>query len=232
MAEPGFGGTADVIGRPIVLNNAAYTVIGVLPAELMPVGARPVRRALSRFSRKGGRSATSISSTSWAGSSPASSLEQGRAELAAIAVRQKPLYPAWKKNWTSSISPLDEYITREARPSLLILVVAVGLLFVIACVNVANLLIARAAGREREMAVRAALGAPRHRIIRQLLIESVLLAVLGALLGSAAAFASLGGLRHLAGAMSFPRVDHIALNPFVLGVTLLAALPDRHRLRS
>ena len=176
-----FGGTADVVGRPIVLNNETYTVIGVLPTELMPVehaqfavpySIPPQRRQVrdEHFLNVLGRL------------KPGVTLEQGRAELAAVAVRQKSLYPSWKKNWTSSISPLDEYITREARPSLLILVVAVGLLFVIACANVANLLIARAAGREREMAVRAALGAPRHRIIRQLLIESVLLAAFGALL--------------------------------------------------
>jgi hypothetical protein len=118
---------------------------------------------------------------------------------------------------------MHEQITGHIRPTLLVLFGAVGFVLLIACANVANLLFAKASGRQKEMAIRAALGASRWRVIRQLLTESVLLSALGAMLGLLLAFGTVSAVRNLS-AVDLPRAHEVGLDLRVLGFAVLASL--------
>ena len=131
-------------------------------------------------------------------------------------------YPA-NGGLTFAVVPLHEYVVGEVRHALVVLVAAVGIVLLVACVNVANLLLARAIGRQRELAVRAAIGASRWRLARQMLTESLLLAGLGGALGLVLARWSLDGIR-LLGAGSVPRLHEIAIDGSVLAFTVGASL--------
>ncbi len=214
-----FGGEREVVGRTVLLNNEGYTVIGVLPPGFLPFQAQefvvpyvfePTWRDLrgGHFLRVLGRL------------KPEVSIEQANAELNALAERSKPLYPAWKQDWRATVIPLQEQLVQGIKPALLVLFGAVGLVLLIACTNVANLLLAKASARQKEIAVRTALGASRARIVQQWLTESVLLSVLGAALGFIFAFWSVGGLRHGLGSMSIARAHEVTLDIGVLGFAL------------
>lgn len=218
-----FGSDAGIVGRTIQLNEAPVTVIGVLPPGFLPRAQDefvvpyvfdPTWRELrgAHFLQVMGRA------------KPGVPLAQARAELAAIYGRSQALFPAWKKGWSMKVVPLQEQFVGEVKPALLLLLAAAAVVLLVACTNVANLLLAKASARQREIAVRAALGASRGRIIRQLLAESVLLSLLGAGLGLALAFWSVAGLRHFVGAMNLARAHEIAVDGRVLGATLLVTL--------
>jgi putative ABC transport system permease protein len=210
-----FGGARDIVGHTISLNGEPFTVIGVLPPRFLPYEQNqfvvPLPFQTGWAEQRGGHFLRV-----YARLKPGVSLEQGRAELVAVSDRSKPLYPDWKRTWSVTIIPLAEHLVNDIKPALLVLLAAVGLVLLIGCGNVANLLLARAAGRAKEIALRAALGASRARIIRQLLAESVILSLLGGLLGLAFAFWSTGALRRVIGEMSFPRAHEISLDPTVL----------------
>ena len=116
---------------------------------------------------------------------PGASVEQARAGLAAIAIRLEQAYPDSNAGWTTTVTPLHEQVVGQVRPALLVLLAGVGVILLMACVNVANLVLARSVSRQKELAVRAALGANRARLAQQALTESLLLAMAGGLAGPA-----------------------------------------------
>lgn len=182
-----FGGDPDVVGREVELDREARTVVGVAPAGFgFPEGAELWLPLLhdDQFLTKS-RGAWYL--TVLARLAPGVSIESARQEVATIAARLARQYPDDNEGVGGTVISLHEATVGDTRLSLVVLLGAVGLVLVVACVNVANLLLARTSGRESELAVRAALGAGSGRIVRQLFSESLLLAVLGGALGVFAA---------------------------------------------
>jgi len=190
-----FNARADILGQTLVLDNSPYTIVGVMPAEFhfpkrttefwMPAAMDP-ERGMDGMS---GRILQTIARLK-----PGTTLDQARAEMDVIAKQLAQANPAFNANVSVNIVPVREIMVGGLRPILLALLGAVGFVLFIGCANVANLLLARASGRARELAIRAALGARRSRIIRLLLVESLLLALFGGSLGLLLAVWSVDGL--------------------------------------
>lgn len=174
-----FGGDSAVVGRTIVLDREPSTIVGVLPARFdFPSGAS-VWRPLFGLPTSGGKTWTTFFVRVLGRLAPGVGMTQARAELTGLLPHAKFSLP-FARDAAVDVMTLHERLYGSTRPLLLILLGAVGFLLLIACANVASLLVARAAVRQREFAIRAALGAGRHRLIRQLLAESMVLAILGA----------------------------------------------------
>jgi putative ABC transport system permease protein len=222
--ERRFGADPGVIGRRILLNGVSYEVAAVMPARFdHPADAEfwiplaPVGGLQDLFTARGSYWLTIIGRLR-----PPVTRQAAQAEMDTIAAALEKTYPV-NAGIGIRIVPLHEEIVGDVRWPLLILVGAVSFVLLIACANVANLLLTRAASRHRELAIRAALGAGRGRLLRQLLTESVVLAVLGGSAGLLLAQWTTDLLRSLAPA-ALPRLDDIRVDGFVLAYAAAAAL--------
>jgi putative ABC transport system permease protein len=187
-----FGGDPAVVGKRLVFNGRERTIVGVMPARFqVPAGAQvwvpftvdeQLRAARGRYLSAVGRL------------KPGVNVAEARAEMETIAAQLSKEFPDNNSGWSVTVAPLHADLVRDARPAVLVLAGAVAFVLLIACANIANLLLARALGRQREIAIRQSLGAGRARLIRQLLTESLVLALLGGIAGVAASQWILGAL--------------------------------------
>jgi putative ABC transport system permease protein len=224
-----FGSRPDILGSTMILNGQAFTVVGVMPAGFltpgftpdvwMPIGYYPNRGDLETRGRGGVQVYGKIK--------PTATVEGAQAELDGISARLAAEYPTTNAGTGGRVRPLKAELVGDTRTPLLVVLGSVAIVLLIACANVANLNLARAASRRRELSVRAALGAGRERLMRQLLTESLVLSLIGGLAGLAIAYV---GVRWFAAVLPemLPIYGDLTLSGTVLGfaagVTLLAAI--------
>lgn len=232
-----YGANPNVIGRTVRLDNDAYTIIGVLPPGFRhpaPTISGDVEIFLTAgFS--GDPTPPPARSTRFMPAAigrlkPGITLQQAQARLTAMAAEVRHDYAtdySPEAKWTIEIRPLQEALVGNVRPMLLVLQGAVILIVFIVALNIANLLLARASGRQQEMAVRAALGASQPRILRQMLTESLVLSLIGGIAGIAVAFGTLNLVLRFVPA-SIPRLNEVSINwtvlAFALAISVLTGL--------
>ena len=215
-----FGGDANVVGQQVTFDGESYTIIGVMPPDFQfaPFWATnaelwaPLNLA-ARANDRGGQSLRVFARLK-----PDVPRAMAQAEVATIFRRLEEEHPETNKGLALVVEPLHEQVVGKTRPALLILFGAVSFVLLIACANVANLMLARATSRQKEIALRTALGASSRRIARQLLTESVLIALIGGVFGLLLSIAGMKALLAL-GPDSLPRLQTIELDLPTLGVT-------------
>lgn len=209
-----FNSDPGVVGRAVTVNGDSLTILGVMPADFYyptrttdfwrPIAINPANAT------RGGHFLGVVARVK-----ADTSVEQAGTEMKMIAERLAQQYPANSANETADVVPLLEQIVGTIRPALMTLLIAVGVVVLIACANVANLLLVRASVREKEIAIRAAMGAGRQRIVIQMLAESLILAGVGGALGLGLAYLAIPAIQSLS-AGSIPRVADISIDGTVL----------------
>jgi putative ABC transport system permease protein len=225
-----FGARPDVVGQTLRLDGDAYTIVGVMPARFSSrswdMTARDlwIPLALSQADRavRENHNLRVVARLK-----PDATMVQAQSELDVISKRLEQAYPKENAGWGAVVVPLQEEIVGQTRPSLLMLLGAVGLVLLIACANVGNLLFTRALTRRKELAIRAALGAGRARVFQQLFVEAMLLAIVGGVAGLLLARGSLVAAATLL-ADRVPRADEITIDSavllFVAGISIVTGL--------
>ncbi len=220
-----FGRDANVLGRTIQLNGIPTTIVGIAPATLNLLAPGDIYTPLTIDPAKEKRLSHAIFVVGRL--KPGVSTQQAQAEMTTISDRMKQQYPELRDWGVNLVTMLDGFLTPQLKTGLLVLLAAVSFVLLIACANIANLLLARTAARHHEMAVRTALGASQGRLVRQLLIESVTLSCIGGLAGLLATWWSVRAMSHWLPPNTLPiptvEVDsHVLL--FALGITVLTGL--------
>ncbi len=219
-----FGGAPDVPGKSLTVDDRNYTIVGVLPASFTLYRGTDVYIPMGQWGNSGLQNRSAGLGLQGIGRlKPGVTLAQAQADLDGVMRRLAEAYPEANRGIGAAVTPLKERLVGEVGPSLWMLLGAVGFVLLIACVNVSNLLLARATGRAREFAIRAALGAGQWRLLRQSLTESTLLALAGGGLGLLlAALGTRAALNALP--TGLPRADEVGLDARVLLFTAAIAL--------
>jgi putative ABC transport system permease protein len=233
--QSSFGGNANLVGQTVALNGESYTVVGIMPPDFKFPPTFSSTVASSQFTMpradlwvpltrdavpeaREGRTSYMIGRLR-----PGVTAAAAQAEMNLIASRLQKEYPAVDADMEVDVIPLRQQVTGDIKPALLVLFGAVGCVLLIACANVANLLLAKASGRQKEVAIRISLGATRLRIIQQLLTESLLLSIAGGLLGSIIGILAVRYLITFTPS-SMPKPDNIGINGPVLVFTLFLSV--------
>ena len=220
-----FGASQEIIGMPITLNGTLYTIVGVMPDTFSFYGnVRDVYTPIGQWNDPSFRDRRiSVGAHAFGRLNPGVTVAQAQAEMDEVARNLALAYPEADAGHNIKLVSMKEDVVGNVQPLLLVLLAAVGFLMLIACANVANLLLARSLARSREFAIRSALGASHARMIRQLLTESILLSAVGAALGLLAAYC---GMKMLLKAIpaALPRLSEVSLDSKVLLFTLVLSL--------
>ena len=216
-----FNGDRGIVGKVVKLNGYDYTVAGVMPAGFTYPGETDLWKQLGWDLAQHTRAARFMEAV--ARVKPGVALDQVERELAGLTTRLSSEFPRTNKDWGARAVSLDREIAGVFRPGLFTLLGASALLLLIACINVANLLLARAVARRREVALRSAIGASRRRLVRLFLTESFVLAVFGALLGLGIAIASVKGLLAWS-PIDIPRAESVGVDFTVLAFATVVAV--------